>query len=578
VLGTLRFNTDTFGDLRLEIRQDTFDGDLRYSVGPEDATRVRVLIRDEAGQYQVRDGEDQAIHEADDFFEAVLQATQENGQNALGYKPGDAEQFREWVMAKSAPPSERRTVLAEPPIRPVAEHETMLLVRGGWLSKEGLTLHERIQDLYPHFSEAEVDNFASALTAQGEPMPFLEEQENALNELNSIIHRWNNAHYDMESDTHAPLNGVRGHIADRLRACFNRENTKFGSRTDPHGYALDLSHDELLLPMNLGSEWPERPLFRTFLDKVTVLKLDNTRFSGKANGLLKDFPNLRELSASGCELTSLPENIGSMQRLERLRLSDNEIVLDAAAVEQLKHLDHLEILRLMKTPWQGCRHFQHAPAESRRPAGHGHDHLARRDVEQNQAPGFSAGPSGQSNQPDSRSGPRLTAGLGRGAHPARCRQPVGINQVRYQAIRRSVALPPEPIVPANSQADWVVNSNYSADTGTMSRAGASTGPISGRQLVDEPQAERFLNVLLDTRSRDFEKPARPGINWCNASGACSMPSTSTRPCARSCSPWLSRRWIAPTPVRSCSITWALMYSPTRPTRIPPTRRSWSRSW
>jgi hypothetical protein len=81
-----------------------------------------------------------------------------------------------------------------------------------------------------------------------------------------------------------------------LRACFNRENTKFGSRTDPHGYALDLSHDELLLPMNLGSEWPERPLFRTFLDKVTVLKLDNTRFSGKANGLLKDFPNLRELS------------------------------------------------------------------------------------------------------------------------------------------------------------------------------------------------------------------------------------------------------------------------------------------
>ena len=185
-----RINTDTFGDLRLEIRQGTFDGDLRYSVGPEDATRVRVLIRDEAGQYQVRDGEDQAIHEADDFFEAVLQATQENGQNALGYKPGDAEQFREWVMAKSAPPSERRTVLAEPPIRPVAEHETMLLVRGGWLSKEGLTLHERIQDLYPHFSEAEVDNFAAALTEQGEPMKRLEEQENDLNQLRNLIDLW----------------------------------------------------------------------------------------------------------------------------------------------------------------------------------------------------------------------------------------------------------------------------------------------------------------------------------------------------------------------------------------------------
>lgn len=119
----------------------------------------------------------------------------------------------------------------------------------------------------------------------------------------------------------------------------------------PHGYALDLSRE--LLPINLESEWPERPQLKKCTDKVTVLKLDNTRFSAKANGLLKDFPNLRELSASRCELTSLPESIGTLQRLERLRLSDNKIVLDATAVEQLKHLTYLEILRLDKNPLSG---------------------------------------------------------------------------------------------------------------------------------------------------------------------------------------------------------------------------------
>lgn len=250
VLGTLRFNTDTFGDLRLEIRQGTFDGELRYSVGPDDATRVRVLIRDEAGQYQVRDGEDQSIHEADDFFEAVLQATQENGQNSLGYKPGDAEQFRQWVMAKSAPTSERRTVLAEPPVRPVAEHETMLLVRGGGLSKESKTLHERIQDLHPHFSEAEVDSFANALTARGEPLKAIEQQENDLAELRGILDQWERQQpYSPISDPHGFLGGGGRHIVERLIDCFERKNTELGSRTDPSSYALDLSRE--LLPLDL---------------------------------------------------------------------------------------------------------------------------------------------------------------------------------------------------------------------------------------------------------------------------------------------------------------------------------------
>ncbi|MEJ5058696.1 MULTISPECIES: NEL-type E3 ubiquitin ligase domain-containing protein [unclassified Pseudomonas] len=512
VLGTLRFNTDTFGDLRLEVRQGTFDGELRYSVGPDDATKVRVLIRDEAGQYQVRDGEDQPIHEADDFFEAVLQATQENGQNSLGYKPGDGDMFRQWVMVKSAPPSERRTVLADPPIRPVAEHETMLLVRGGGLSREGQTVHERIHDLYPHFNDAEVDTFANALTERGEPMRLLEEQENDLNQLRNLIELWQLQSAGLDADNPIPLRGARQHISRCLLACFGRKNTELGSRTDLHGYALDLSYDQFLLPLNLQSEWPARPQLQQFLDKVTILKLDNTRFSSKSNGLLKDFPNLRELSANRCFLTSLPENISALHRLERLRLSDNKIVLDAAAVEQLKHLTYLEILRLDKNPLGRPIDISRMPRLKV---------VGLRDTAINSWPeGTLSKTRPRGFLLDLRDNPislipEVVPGSAQAWVVARTRLDVGnlseLNQVRYQAIRRSMALPPEPIVPANSQAGWVVSSDYSANHWSDVPGWGVDRANLWLELVDEPQAERFLNVLLDTRlSADYRAggPAR----------------------------------------------------------------------
>ena len=507
VLGTLRLNTNTFGDLRLEIRQGTFDGELRCSAGPDDATTVRVLIRDDAGQYEVRDGADQPIHTADDLFEAVLQATQKNGRTALGYKPGDADPFRQWVTAKSAAPSERRTVLATPPVRPVADPETMLLVRGGGYSKEGKTLHECIQDLYPHFSESEVDTFANALIEKGEPMKLLEEQADDINELNRLLAIWESRAAGADPDVPLPMSRVRQHIAERLLDCFQRKNTDLGSRSDPHGYALNLSQD--LLNVDLRTEWPKDPELKRFLQKVTRLKLDNTRFSPRANGLLKDFPNLRELSASRCELTTLPENIGTLQRLERLRLSDNRIVLDAHDVEQLKHLTYLEILRLDKNPLGRLIDISRMPrlkvvglrntGITTWPEGTLSSFSAEGYLNRIRPRGFLLD---LRDNPIERI-PEVVPGSANAWIVARTRLDVGnlseFNQVRYQEIRRSVALPAEPLAPLNSNADWVVNSDYSADHWNDVPGWGVDRANLWSDLVDEPQAERFLNVLLDTR-------------------------------------------------------------------------------
>ncbi|MGH8385710.1 MAG: NEL-type E3 ubiquitin ligase domain-containing protein [Pseudomonas sp.] len=504
VLGTLRLNSDTFGNLRIEVRQATFDGELRCSAGPDDAAKVRVLIRDDAGQYEVRDGADQPIHEAGGFLEAVLQATQENGQNAPGYKPGDTEGFRQWLIVKSEAPSERRTVLATAPVRPVAEPATMLLVRGGGYSKEGKTLHERIKDFYPHFSEAEVNRFANALTERGEPLRAIEQHESDLQELWEILNLWQHSQPSAWGpDSEGFLNGGGGHIVENLINCFERKVTDMGNRTDPAHYSLDLSRE--LLPLDLDRWWSKRPELTRFLKKITHLKLDNTHFSAQANGLLKDFPNLRELSASRCELTRLPENISAMHRLERLRLSDNRIVLDEPAVKKLKDLTYLEILRLDKNPLGRLVDISRMPRLKV---------VGLRDT------GSSTWPEGTLSKPrprgfllDLRTNPidripEVVPGSSEAWVVARTRLDVGnlseLNQVRYQAIRRSMALPPEPVVPPNSEADWVLNTNFSADHWNDVPGWGVDRANLWSELVDEPQAERFLSVLLDTRlSADF---------------------------------------------------------------------------
>jgi hypothetical protein len=111
------------------------------------------------------------------------------GRSVLGYSTRDAAQLKQWIIAKTTAPSERRTVLAEPPIRPVVQFDTQLLVRGGGLSRDGESLHERIE-IHPHFTAREVDAFAQALTEQGEPLKAIEAMENDLEELRETINRW----------------------------------------------------------------------------------------------------------------------------------------------------------------------------------------------------------------------------------------------------------------------------------------------------------------------------------------------------------------------------------------------------
>lgn len=356
-LNALRIHSDTLAQLRIDIRQQSLDGLLNSSVGAEDAATVRTLIKDQDSRYTAYDAEGQPLQEhASDLFQSILAALPSEQRQALGYRLDDAAGFKQWILAKTEHPSVRRTLLAEPPLRSTATTETIKLLGGPGYSRSAQTLHERVQDIYPHLNENQVQGFAQALTAQGDAEAGIRRIEEELDTLRVTLNTWR---FEQVVDWDAGDGGTHNlsfmvdgglHLSERLMACFERKFTAPGeaSITPQTGYALDLSSE--LRRYNLEHWWQKLPDLKPWLEQITSLTLDNVPLNEGPTGLLDDFRHVRQLSARKCELKTLPDSIGRMRQLETLRLSGNRIQLTPDTLEQLKNLTRLQTLRLDENP------------------------------------------------------------------------------------------------------------------------------------------------------------------------------------------------------------------------------------
>ncbi|MGE8189936.1 NEL-type E3 ubiquitin ligase domain-containing protein [Pseudomonas sp. NPDC086278] len=354
VLNALRIHTDTFADLRIEVRDGTFDGPLRCSVGSEEATTVRLLIRNELARYEVRDGMNRPLHDGDGFYDTVLFTLPAHTRTQLGYRTGQGRQFRQWVMAKTEMPAERRTALLEPPIRPVAETQTDILLRGPAISKTAMTLEERVKDLYPHLSDREINVLVQSLGDGDQALQTIQRLDRDLYNLKETLNQWRYQQPDGWGPGATSFRDTGGRlISERLIECFERKSRVLGERSTSvdAGYALDLSTE--LAEYDLEHWWKKLPDIKYYLDQISTLNLDRTRFSASANGVLKDFPHLVQLSARDCGLTQLPQGIGRMHMLQTLRLIKNRIKLTPTTVELLRNLTRMETLRLDDNPQLG---------------------------------------------------------------------------------------------------------------------------------------------------------------------------------------------------------------------------------
>ncbi|MFJ7314283.1 NEL-type E3 ubiquitin ligase domain-containing protein [Pseudomonas sp. NPDC098747] len=349
-LNALRLYSNSLEGVRIELRVARFDAELTCQAGPEDAATVRILVK-VSSRYEVHDAQGTKLHGPTDLYQGVLQALPDAQLKTLGLRRGDGYLFKQWVIAQTATPAERRIILDDRGRVPEWRREELLLLRGPKQSMHDANLTSRVEDLYPHFNEREVRQFVQSLSTQEGAIATLMRLETELDDLRVLLRRWQWDQPDYPiSDPRNFVGGGGQHIADQLIECFKRK-ARFFDKHSAHldeGYTLDLSTD--LFPSNLVTWWKKLPELGKYLEQITSLNVDNSRFAIHSKGLLKDFRQLRHLSARKCHLTQLPEGIGNMHMLETLRLSDNRIALTAADVESLRNLTRLESLRLDGNP------------------------------------------------------------------------------------------------------------------------------------------------------------------------------------------------------------------------------------
>lgn len=359
-LGTLRIHTDTFANLRIEVRDGTLDGPLRCSVGPDDASTLRRLVRDEHGRYEVFDANHRSLHAADDFYASMLHAVPAETLSSVGYRRGQGHPLKLWLMELSAAPAERRSVLADPPIRPVINIETETLVRGLPRYLRASTREEKISDLYPSMTQREVASLLETLQRRGNPDEAIARLKQDLNELSSELDNWRYSYPpDVDTETgyaSVPWDYVHNggiDVEDQLLKCFKRQST-FSDEPGAHpedGYTLDFSGE--LKGKKIEPWWDElrkRPKMKQYFDRITALRLDKAPLSSDPSALLSSFPNLRHLSARECELRELPSILGLMRSLKTLDLADNQIQLKVASRQELAGLTELQTLNLNGNP------------------------------------------------------------------------------------------------------------------------------------------------------------------------------------------------------------------------------------
>ncbi|WKV95854.1 hypothetical protein PYV50_17620 [Pseudomonas sp. H22_DOA] len=129
-LNALRLYSNALKGVRIELRNAGFDGELACQVGPEDAATVRILVKGSNGRYEVHDAQGTRLYAPTDLYQSVLQALPDEQLKTLGLRRSEGNRFKQWVIARTATPAERRIVLDDRGRVPECPREDLLLLRG----------------------------------------------------------------------------------------------------------------------------------------------------------------------------------------------------------------------------------------------------------------------------------------------------------------------------------------------------------------------------------------------------------------------------------------------------------------
>ena len=340
-------------EVRIEIREHSFTGRVRDSIGPEEADVRKVLVSTENG-YEARDAEDNHLHGADDLFSSVLHALPDAERKALGFQINQGATLKHTIQNAPLARDQLRPMLADSPLRkPAYDPETMKLY-GGMPLPQGirrltgrLTLQERVRSVRPGWTEEQAQAYLDGGGHEADPELRASALEAEFNRLNTNFQRWLNS--PTEAYRFSPA-GVaewqsRNSLYKAIRQCWQqtgpRDVDAFGNL---QGTVLDLRN------MPMGRHLGTMPPLEADFQHVTSLNLLGTEMTDAHVTFLYHFPRLRSLNLTRNRLTHFPSSVGHMVGLTELYLADNRIVLDAQGSTYLRWLTRLQSLDLQGNP------------------------------------------------------------------------------------------------------------------------------------------------------------------------------------------------------------------------------------
>ena len=339
-------------EVRIEIREHSFTGRVRDSIGPEEADVRKVLVSTENG-YEARDAEDNHLHGADDLFSSVLHALPDAERKALGFQINQGATLKHTIQNAPLARDQLRPMLADSPLRkPAYDPETMKLF-GGMPLPQGirrltgrLTLQERVRSVRPGWTEEQAQAYLDGGGHEADPELRASALEAEFNRLNTNFQRWLNS--PTEAYRFSPA-GVaewqsRNKLYKAIRQCWQQTGPRDVESIENLGTVLDLRN----IPM--GRHLGTMPSLEADFQHVTSLNLLGTEMTDAHITFLDHFPRLRSLNLTRNRLTQFPPSVGRMVGLTELYLGDNRIVLDLQGATYLRWLTRLQHLDLQGNP------------------------------------------------------------------------------------------------------------------------------------------------------------------------------------------------------------------------------------
>lgn len=359
VLNSLQNLPGWVNNLRLEVREGWLEGELRASIGPEDAGERKVLLRMDDGRYETRNDRDEHLHGADDLYASLQHALPDRLRMGIGLpEVGQGAQLKAKIIEHQLSPDQlrplfkmqpRRSPFFKAPMRLSGERIGYPLSDHPGVNQWSETVEERVRALYPSMSPAQVDVFIDSMGDRQETI--LRNREREYQQLSRTLQDWQRAQINGVSEEERlsadfrQRRGARFTIIKALDQAWRRTGElDFDSTGQPQGQLIDLSD------MDLQGQLDELPSLSANFSHVTHLDLSSAGIEHDANGFLRHFKRLRKLDLSNNALVELPDSLGRMVHLTELDLSDNLIELNEQSVAQLSGLTQLGFLGLEGNP------------------------------------------------------------------------------------------------------------------------------------------------------------------------------------------------------------------------------------